>query len=193
MPKPALPCPTSAQITDLLTSLNLPTPMRIERLAASTGVYHSIFTIHLTCDTTMAFQNLKTRTISELILRVAGRQYPCRKTTNEIATILWVSAHTSIPVPGIVAWDNSCDNPLGCEFTLMEKVQGETLSNIIDDLDVEDRKELVSQVEMIEQLHSHDLNFVGGLNVDKSCYPLIGYIDKNEEKVKPGPIILFDF
>lgn len=38
--------------------------------------------------------------------------------------MMYVRAHTTIPVPAVYAFDSSGDNPLGLEWILMEKIEG---------------------------------------------------------------------
>jgi hypothetical protein len=42
--------------------------------------------------------------------------------TRQISTIRYIGAHTSVPVPSIMAWDVDAANPVGAEYMIMEKV-----------------------------------------------------------------------
>src|ERR1700736_2276654 len=43
---------------------------------------------------------------------------------SEVDTMRYVSSHTSIPVPRVIAYDFQHDNPLGAPYMLMEEVSG---------------------------------------------------------------------
>lgn len=55
-------------------------------------------------------------------MRVARRFMPRLKTASEAATLAYLRAHTSIPVPIIYAWDADPYNRLGGEWMLMSRV-----------------------------------------------------------------------
>lgn len=49
---------------------------------------------------------------------------PRHKTLGEVATLQWVREHTNIPVPEVIAFDNSNHNAIGFEWILMNFVPG---------------------------------------------------------------------
>lgn len=61
-----------------------------------------------------------------MVLRVSGRRLLGIKTMNEIGVMTWLSKNTTIPLPEIIAYDISVDNPIGHEYTLLSQVQGVT-------------------------------------------------------------------
>lgn len=50
--------------------------------------------------------------------------YPHFKTRGEVATLQWVRQHTDIPVPRVVAFEDSNDNDIGFEWILMDSMPG---------------------------------------------------------------------
>ena len=52
------------------------------------------------------------------------------KTVSEVATIKYLRAHTSIPIPEVFSWDASDQNPIGFEWILMERVIGLPLQEV---------------------------------------------------------------
>ena len=52
------------------------------------------------------------------------------KTASEVATIKYLRARTSIPIPDVFAWDADEGNPMGFEWILMEKVAGLPLQDV---------------------------------------------------------------
>ncbi|KAJ8068370.1 hypothetical protein OCU04_003932 [Sclerotinia nivalis] len=60
--------------------------------------------------------------VARLPTRVA---VPSALTTNsEVATITYVKAHTTIPVPHILDWSDDSRNPIGSEYIIMKHVEG---------------------------------------------------------------------
>lgn len=55
---------------------------------------------------------------------------PRTKTESEVATIRWTAATTTLRslVPDIIAYDSSANNPIGCEWILMKRLEGVPLS-----------------------------------------------------------------
>ncbi|KAK1713798.1 phosphotransferase enzyme family-domain-containing protein [Colletotrichum acutatum] len=160
------PLLTSTQLLAFTTSLNLPPPTHTEPLTV-TAAFHSIYLLHFPPS---AYPNLAPArpnadgTIT-LVLRVAGPHLPRIKTENEVAVMRWVRQHTSVPVPAVLRWDSSCENVLGCEFTLLERVEGVSADKVFWELGESERRRLIEQL------------LVGGLRVD----------DKGE--IVPGPVV----
>jgi aminoglycoside phosphotransferase (APT) family kinase protein len=63
-------------------------------------------------------------TRGQYMLRVSLPVDPCNKTRGEAATLQLVRRRTDIPVPALVAFDDSRTNPVGYEWLLMEKMRG---------------------------------------------------------------------
>lgn len=57
-----------------------------------------------------------------LLMKILLPVYPHFKTRGEVATLQWVRDKTSIPVPRVVAFDDSNDNPIGFEWILMDDI-----------------------------------------------------------------------
>ncbi|KFY04524.1 hypothetical protein O988_00714 [Pseudogymnoascus sp. VKM F-3808] len=64
-----------------------------------------------------------------LILRINLPLEPRFKTLSEVATIEWMRANTNIPVPKVVHYDASNNNPIGFEYILMTKLPGKPLTD----------------------------------------------------------------
>ena len=71
----------------------------------------------------------------DYIFRVALPVDPYYKTESDVATTVMVRHCTTIPVPTIYAYDSSTNNPLGLEWVLMERLDGERLTDLWCDLD----------------------------------------------------------
>lgn len=59
-----------------------------------------------------------------LLMRVTLPVSPHYKTRGEVATLRWVREHTDIPVPKVIAFEDSNDNSIGFEWILMELMPG---------------------------------------------------------------------
>ncbi|KAK2607546.1 hypothetical protein N8I77_006210 [Diaporthe amygdali] len=60
------------------------------------------------------------------LMRVTLPVSPHYKTRGEVATLRWVREHTDIPVPRVIAFEDSNDNSIGFEWILMELMPGAT-------------------------------------------------------------------
>jgi hypothetical protein len=118
-PADHLPKPISENaINSLLISVGLPKASQV-LFPRVTVEYHSIYIINL--------PPYDRSNHSDLVSRVSGHHLPYIKTENEVDVMSWVSQHTTIPIPDIVAYDCSSNNPLAHEYTLLHRVQGATL------------------------------------------------------------------
>lgn len=63
-------------------------------------------------------------TYTQVVLRVARRFLPKLKTESEVATLRYLRANTSVPVPEVYWYDANPYNRLGGEYIVMEKVRG---------------------------------------------------------------------
>ncbi|KAG8161177.1 hypothetical protein KVR01_009441 [Diaporthe batatas] len=61
-----------------------------------------------------------------LLMRVTLPVCPRHKTRGEVTTTRWLAENTTIPVPNIVAFDDTSNNEIGFEWILMELMPGET-------------------------------------------------------------------
>ncbi|KAI0521638.1 phosphotransferase enzyme family-domain-containing protein [Xylaria bambusicola] len=58
------------------------------------------------------------------LMRVTLPVYPHHKTHGEVTTLRWLGDNTSVPVPKVLAFDDSRDNEIGFEWILMELMPG---------------------------------------------------------------------
>ena len=64
-----------------------------------------------------------------LVLRITLPVDPRYKTLSEVATMDWMLRNTTIPVPVVVAYEASRDDPVGFEWILMTKLPGKPLAD----------------------------------------------------------------
>ncbi|MDI1493422.1 MAG: hypothetical protein OHK93_005211 [Ramalina farinacea] len=158
-PADYLPGPISANaINELLVSIGLAKASKIAS-AKVTADYHSIYRITVP-------PSGETKSM-DLILRVSGHHLPRIKTANEVGVMAWVTENTTIPVPKVIASDESAHNPIAHEYTLLSCVEGETLSDIYSTLDEDQISGILDQlIDILGQLHEHEWDAIGGLNVN---------------------------
>ncbi|KAK0640162.1 Altered inheritance of mitochondria protein 9 [Lasiodiplodia hormozganensis] len=68
---------------------------------------------------------------SQCVFRCALPSNPWFRMQLEVSTMEYVRMHTTIPVPKVFAFNSSMQNPLGLEWMLMEKVNGITYAEAI--------------------------------------------------------------
>ncbi|UKZ80208.1 hypothetical protein TrVFT333_007965 [Trichoderma virens FT-333] len=180
-PKEHLPLDISEDtIRALIAFLDLPAPQSVSTLS-TTAEYHSIYVISFAPEEVAAvFPTLpqSNKQCVELILRVSGHHLPRIKTINEVAVMTWVRQNTHLPVAEVIRYDASTNNPLGHEFTLLQRVPGVPVSEIYDRLPPQLLEGLINQmVEIIHQLHAISWDCVSGLQFD------------DDGRVVPGPIV----
>ncbi|KAK4448861.1 kinase-like domain-containing protein [Podospora aff. communis PSN243] len=172
-PAEALPTIADDDIQSLLQSLGLPKATSIAP-AKVTAEYHSIYFITVP-------ESAKSLDHAELVLRVSGRHIPVIKTRNEIGVMSWLAKNTTIPIPDVIANDDSEDNPINHEYTLLSKAKGVTLSSIFDDIDDDQAIIILDQlIDILNQLHSHPWPGIGGITLNSSGDPVLSQVlDEN--------------
>lgn len=60
----------------------------------------------------------------KLLIRISLPVDPGHKTLGEVATLRFLSARTNIPVPEVIAFENSSNNAIGFEWMIMQLVPG---------------------------------------------------------------------
>ncbi|KAI0149738.1 phosphotransferase enzyme family-domain-containing protein [Hypoxylon sp. NC0597] len=145
-------------INELLVSIGLPKATNIAP-AKVTAAYHSIYMVTLPPTEKSSHR--------ELVLRVSCGHLPQIKTANEVGVMAWILKNTTIPIADLVAYDDSSNNPIGYEYTLLARVHGETLSDIYSTLGEEHTSKILDRLaDILVQLHDHEWHEIGGLNID---------------------------
>lgn len=95
----------------------------------------------------------------DYLIRVALPVDPFFNRESEVATLAYIRKYTSIPVPKVLAFCSSSESELGFEWILMEKIGGVPLSDIWDEMPVEAKESLPTEI--CGYLKSHqDLQFI---------------------------------
>jgi aminoglycoside phosphotransferase (APT) family kinase protein len=99
------------------------------------GRYHEIYLLHSSKE-------------KNYIARFSRFAESPTKLQSEIATMRYIRAHTSIPVPAVYLYDidTSPKNDVGLQFIIMEQMEGQHLYNIWDDLSTEHQKVVLSEI-----------------------------------------------
>ncbi|KAJ5087547.1 hypothetical protein N7456_011163 [Penicillium angulare] len=64
------------------------------------------------------------------VIRVSLPVDPYYKTMSEVATVEWVSRTANIPVPRVITYQSSRENPIGFEWIIMNKMPGRPLKEL---------------------------------------------------------------
>lgn len=181
-PKEHLRAPISEHdIRALVASLGLPSPQLVSPLS-TTAEYHSIyvlsFPLAVAATVSPTLVPLPDDDCVQLILRISGNHLPRIKTINEVAVMTWVRQNTDFPVAEVVRFDASTDNPLGHEYTLLQRLPGVAVSDVYNRLSPEMLDRLIDQmVDIVHQTHKMSWHGVFGLQFDS-----IG-------DIVPGPVV----
>jgi aminoglycoside phosphotransferase (APT) family kinase protein len=65
----------------------------------------------------------------DFIVRVTLPVDPMWKTLSEVSTLEWIRENTSLPVPDILHYDHTRENPIHYEYMVMTRVIGTTLAD----------------------------------------------------------------
>ncbi|KAF5558995.1 kinase [Fusarium mexicanum] len=112
-------------------------------------------------------------------------RFPDEKVRYEVATMRYVAANTTIPVPKIFHWGTAEDNPLGLgPFIIIEYIEHETtLSHALNDptLDPPDSHSLDPNIsnKKLEFLYAQMANIL--LQLSSLSFPRIGSLVEDEE------------
>lgn len=79
-------------------------------------------------------------------MRVSLPVYPQYKTRAEVATLRWIHANTSIPVPYVFSFDDNHQNAIGYEWILMELMQGASAYKRWRTMTMQQKVDLVEQI-----------------------------------------------
>lgn len=129
-----------------------------------------------------------------LLMRVTLPVSPHYKTRGEVATLTWVREHTDIPVPKVIAFEDSNDNDIGFEWILMELMPGAPAYRRWRTMSMEQKSALAKRAaEFQVQLSCFDL--------PGSLFRKIGTLDlengqqnvETQTRVTPGKLISHEF
>ncbi|KAE8316483.1 phosphotransferase enzyme family-domain-containing protein [Aspergillus transmontanensis] len=79
------------------------------------------------------------------VMRVSLPVDPYYKTMSEVSTVDWISRTTNIPVPLVITYQSSRDNPIGFEWIIMMKMPGRPLKELWRSLSFSAKTSLVGE------------------------------------------------
>lgn len=122
-----------------------------------------------------------------LIMRVSRPVHPTYKTRGEVATLQWVRANTSIPVPRVIAFDDSNNNEIGFEWILMERMPGSPAYQRWRKMSMDQKVSLTKQLAEYQA----ELSFYGD---PRFAFRGIGTLQPQEgQLVTPGQVVSLGF
>jgi aminoglycoside phosphotransferase (APT) family kinase protein len=152
-------------ILQLLDSINIPRPASVRRWSTE-GEYHSIWLL--------VYPNSPAR---DLVLRISGTHLPRIKTENEVAIMTWVAQNTKIPIPQVVRYDSSTNNPIRHEYTIITRAPGNTLDAEWPHSNQDQRNAVLdSLADYLAELHKVEWQHIGGLRFQNDA-------------IVPGPVL----
>jgi hypothetical protein len=114
-----------------------------------------------------------------LVMRVSLPVDPCYKTLSEVATVNWIRRTTNLPVPTIIRYEPSRENPVGFEWILMTKLPGKTLAHSWRYLPLTAKSNLVRQLaKHLAYLFRNQLSGIGNIYALSSSSDVSPTVDR---------------
>ncbi|KAI1844344.1 hypothetical protein JX266_009438 [Neoarthrinium moseri] len=89
---------------------------------------------------------------------------PKWKILSEVATLDWVKANTSVPVPRVLAYNADRSTPIGFEWIAMEKMPGKPWADAYRDMAFSAKEEVVRQISRFNsETYQRPLNGIGNI------------------------------
>jgi aminoglycoside phosphotransferase (APT) family kinase protein len=108
----------------------------------------------------------------EALMRVSLPVYPHHKTRGEVTTLCFLRRTTDIPVPEVIAFDDTGKNDIGFEYILMERLPGVSAYKKWRTLNMFQKVALVQRMAEIQaQLACHTFNGIGTLTTNDEGNP----------------------
>ncbi|KAM6500814.1 Protein kinase-like domain containing protein [Amanita muscaria] len=123
---------------------------------------------------------LNTEDGRKLIARLCRSPRNLAALRSEVATMTLVRLRTSIPVPVVHFFEDSPSNDVGVQFLVMDYVEGVNLYQIWDDLTMEHKKNVLTQIAwVLGQLANMEFKATGSIAEDGSVGPLLHHMVEN--------------
>ncbi|KAK7421650.1 hypothetical protein QQX98_002117 [Neonectria punicea] len=106
---------------------------------------------------------VESKSQQKLVMRVSLPVDPQHKVTGEVATLRWIRRFTKIPVPEIIAFDDSSDNEIGFEWILMQLMPGTSAYSRWRKMSFTKKKALAEQIAKATQ-HTTSFRGIGTLH-----------------------------
>ncbi|PGH15602.1 hypothetical protein AJ80_05466 [Polytolypa hystricis UAMH7299] len=120
--------------------------------AAATGAHHCIsvekFADGMHSRALLLTMDNGVQVVGKILNPNAGRAH--FTTASEVATMDFMRNVLGTPVPKVLSWSSTRDNPVGAEYIIMEKLPGIQLDEIWNKLDVAARLKIVKKIAMCQ-------------------------------------------
>jgi aminoglycoside phosphotransferase (APT) family kinase protein len=121
---------------------------------------------------------------TEFVLRLSMALHPRIKTQNEVGWLTFLSKKSTFNVPKVLFWSDS-RNELGYEYTVVEKLSGETLCNIWETIDpaliVQKVVDIVLELRALtKELGYH---WFGGITAEGTVNPFVEITSYTEKHI----------
>ncbi|RGB42738.1 kinase-like domain-containing protein [Rhizophagus diaphanus] len=137
-------CSSSSDVDEPTLDLDL---NALQKLASSRLNRHCVHTRRLTKGLYNEIYLLQFEAGPDCIARLScDLTHPAAKFASEVATMKYVAQNTSIKVPEVYDWDGTVHNLIKIPYILMERLPGQHLYRVWDELTVEKKKCVLSQI-----------------------------------------------
>lgn len=101
---------------------------------------------------------------------------------SELTTLCFIRDNTTIPVPEIVSFDLTCDNPIGSMYNIQPRIPGVVLEDVYMELSQAEKLSIICQFSQIlvdmQKLRSPIPGLLGAVNcIDKKLVPGMRVVD----------------
>lgn len=124
----------------------------------------------------------------KFIMRVTLPVDPGYKTRGEVSTLRFIRENTTIPVPAVIAFDDTSSSKIGFEWILMEFISGQSLYYCWRKLTMEQKTALVQRVAEL-QAQLFQFRSIGNSSILRG----IGTLGTDTDSDVPGRIVSFPF
>ena len=155
------------------------TPIAIHQLTTSTAQFNSVYFVTLPTKPSTALNS------TEFVLRLSKALHPRTKTHNEVGWLTFLSKTSKLKVPKVLFWSDSRDE-LGYEYTVVEKLSGETLCNIWELINPAlIIQEVVNVVlELRIQTKELECHWFGGMTAEGKAGPFVEITSYAEDHIR---------
>ena len=151
------------------------------------GAFNKLYTV------TISSSNEAVKEPRSFIFRATLPVEPFYKTASEVATLRYLARRTSVPVPGVIAYDCTVENELGFEWIMMEKIEGVVLGDLWKGLELSTKETIVEAVgQLIKELRDKcRFDALGSLYLRKDLLEedLKKAVATDEEEFVIGPMV----
>ncbi|CAF1115662.1 unnamed protein product [Rotaria sordida] len=154
------------------------TPLEIDQPRIHGAQFNLIYFVTLAVVPSTEF------TSTHFFLRLSKPLHPRIKTQNEVGWLTFLRKHSNLKVPKVLFWSDST-NELGYEYTVVEKLPGESLCNIWETIDPQHIIQQVVDIVLKLRILTEDVpcNWFGGMTADGKPSAFVEVTSYTEEHI----------